>query len=818
MARGLRGGGARDRGRRRRRARAPGGGAQRRDGVPRGRRGGAPRGRRERAARGRAGRRRRRRRGSSASPATTRACSPSASRPGWCSCATRPGSRTRRRRTSTSTTPRSAANALLRRRRAAGRMTRPYRLPAMANVHSHAFQRDLRGIGERPAPEAHAGDDFWSWREAMYALAGRHDPDSMREARRARVRGDGGGRLRRGRRVPLRPPPARTAARTTTRTRWRSRSPRPRSRPGWPSSCSPPPTTAAGWDPAAAADRRPAALLRPDRRGVPRARRRAARLGGAARARVGRGRRPQRPRGAGAVAGGDRRLRGRARPRPPRPRPRAAARAGGVPRRVRLLAGRAAGAHRLPRPADHARPRHPRRARRHRAAGRDSDTIVASCPTTEGNLGDGHLPALAYRDAGVRLAHRVRQPGGGRSVRGDPGAGDRSRGASGGPATRCWRAAGDLWGELCRAGLREPRDRHRGHVEIDLDHPPFAGCSRRGRRRWRSPPARRPTSLSHPRLKGQTRAFMFATARRRPPRPADPAVPDAARRAGRVRSSATRSSPSRSRSRCSTSSTGRPASSGSCSPPQALPLAILVLAAGVWADRLPRQRIMLVSDLGRAVGPGGRRRAADRGHRRAVDAGRARRALRHLRGRLPSRRPAGWSPQVAGPEHLQQANALMGMAENVGARARAEPRRRADRGDRPRAGDRRRRGHLRGQRRLPASPMRPPPPAPREDAERARRLLGRAARRRRRGPQAPLDVVVHARVHELPPARAARRARARAGDRRPRAGRRVELGHDRHLLRDRHDPRRPRRRCACAPPRPMYAVHRRASSPRRASR
>ena len=40
-------------------------------------------------------------------------------------------------------------------------------LPAMVNAHSHAFQRALRGLGERPAPEAHAGDDFWSWREAM---------------------------------------------------------------------------------------------------------------------------------------------------------------------------------------------------------------------------------------------------------------------------------------------------------------------------------------------------------------------------------------------------------------------------------------------------------------------------------------------------------------------------------------------------------------------------------------------------------------------------------------------------------------------------
>lgn len=52
-------------------------------------------------------------------------------------------------------------------------------IPAMPNVHSHAFQLDLRGIGERPIPEAHAHDDFWSWRIAMFALADALDPDSM---------------------------------------------------------------------------------------------------------------------------------------------------------------------------------------------------------------------------------------------------------------------------------------------------------------------------------------------------------------------------------------------------------------------------------------------------------------------------------------------------------------------------------------------------------------------------------------------------------------------------------------------------------------
>jgi formimidoylglutamate deiminase len=54
---------------------------------------------------------------------------------------------------------------------------RTERIPAMANAHSHAFQLDLRGAGERLA----AGDDFWSWRAEMYRLACKHDPDSMHE-------------------------------------------------------------------------------------------------------------------------------------------------------------------------------------------------------------------------------------------------------------------------------------------------------------------------------------------------------------------------------------------------------------------------------------------------------------------------------------------------------------------------------------------------------------------------------------------------------------------------------------------------------------
>ena len=41
-------------------------------------------------------------------------------------------------------------------------------LPGLANAHSHAFQRALRGRTQR------GGGSFWTWREDMYALAGGH--------------------------------------------------------------------------------------------------------------------------------------------------------------------------------------------------------------------------------------------------------------------------------------------------------------------------------------------------------------------------------------------------------------------------------------------------------------------------------------------------------------------------------------------------------------------------------------------------------------------------------------------------------------------
>ena len=57
-----------------------------------------------------------------------------------------------------------------------------YEIVAMPNAHSHAFQRGLRGVGERPAGATARGGDFWSWREAMYRLAESLDPGSMHEA------------------------------------------------------------------------------------------------------------------------------------------------------------------------------------------------------------------------------------------------------------------------------------------------------------------------------------------------------------------------------------------------------------------------------------------------------------------------------------------------------------------------------------------------------------------------------------------------------------------------------------------------------------
>src|SRR5690606_7045320 len=47
----------------------------------------------------------------------------------------------------------------------------------MPNLHSHAFQRAMAGLAERRGGD---GDSFWTWREVMYAFAGRIGPDDLR--------------------------------------------------------------------------------------------------------------------------------------------------------------------------------------------------------------------------------------------------------------------------------------------------------------------------------------------------------------------------------------------------------------------------------------------------------------------------------------------------------------------------------------------------------------------------------------------------------------------------------------------------------------
>jgi formiminoglutamate deiminase len=53
-------------------------------------------------------------------------------------------------------------------------------LPGLANAHSHAFHRALRG-----ATQPRGRGSFWTWREEMYALAERLDPDSYHALARA---------------------------------------------------------------------------------------------------------------------------------------------------------------------------------------------------------------------------------------------------------------------------------------------------------------------------------------------------------------------------------------------------------------------------------------------------------------------------------------------------------------------------------------------------------------------------------------------------------------------------------------------------------
>ncbi len=49
-------------------------------------------------------------------------------------------------------------------------------VPALGNLHSHAFQRGMAGLAEIAGD---AADSFWSWRDVMYRFALRMNPEQL---------------------------------------------------------------------------------------------------------------------------------------------------------------------------------------------------------------------------------------------------------------------------------------------------------------------------------------------------------------------------------------------------------------------------------------------------------------------------------------------------------------------------------------------------------------------------------------------------------------------------------------------------------------
>lgn len=61
---------------------------------------------------------------------------------------------------------------------AASSSERSLYVPTLPNLHSHAFQRAMAGRAER---RQHSHDSFWTWRETMYAAAARFSPELLRD-------------------------------------------------------------------------------------------------------------------------------------------------------------------------------------------------------------------------------------------------------------------------------------------------------------------------------------------------------------------------------------------------------------------------------------------------------------------------------------------------------------------------------------------------------------------------------------------------------------------------------------------------------------
>jgi formimidoylglutamate deiminase len=349
-------------------------------------------------------------------------------------------------------------------------------VPAMVNAHSHAFQRALRGRGERPSPDR--DDDFWSWRTEMFRLAERLDPTSMRQlAREAydEMVAAGYGVVGEFHYVHHQPdgtpyPEPNELALAVAEAAVEAGLaivllPAAYNRAGW----------ADGSDlPPASGQRR---FCDPDvetfLRRVDRLREWAAPVPGVS---VGIAAHSVRavPRGwLEAIASYSERhgiVRHVHASEQRRELAECEAEHGCSPiellERTGFLGPRASVIHGIHVSAEDV------------ALLASSGTTVVSCPTTEGNLGDGYLPAMTYAQTGVPLAI-----GSDSQVRIDPFEEAREL-ETGSRRERQLRSGllasvGDLWGELCRNGYRslglDADLTHGRTVEIDLEHPDLRG-------------------------------------------------------------------------------------------------------------------------------------------------------------------------------------------------------------------------------------------------------------------------------------------------------------------------------------------------------
>jgi MFS family permease len=97
---------------------------------------------------------------------------------------------------------------------------------------------------------------------------------------------------------------------------------------------------------------------------------------------------------------------------------------------------------------------------------------------------------------------------------------------------------------------------------------------------------------------------------------------------------------------------------------QTVPLVLFVLIGGVWADRLPRQRVMLASDLVRFAVQGASAALILGGTARVWQLA-VLQALYGMADGFFTPAANGIVPQVVAAEDLQQANATLGLSENA---------------------------------------------------------------------------------------------------------------------------------------------------------